>query len=244
MRFFQQAKRFFKRLLGLVIGLLLLIGLWLMVGVWWPLTVPQPNPQPAQLLLIDVERIAGEGLFAIPGPLRRLWLSDAEGMARRAGEGGQQSYMDFYRFGIQQTGIAQRAGVTVLAGSDAPDSFAFPGSALHDELDHLVKAGLSPLEALRSATLEPARFLDLEGQAGVIRPGARADIVLLRKNPLDDIGAVRDIETVILAGAVYDREDLENLLAGVESAAGSWTMWPRFTWQILNSPIMRKQFGD
>ena len=100
------------------------------------------------------------------------------------------------------------------------------------------------LEALRSATVEPARFLDLEGQAGVIRPGARADIVLLRKNPLEDIGAVRDIETVILAGAVYDREDLDNLLAGVESAAGSWAMWPRFTWQILNSPIMKKQFGD
>jgi hypothetical protein len=49
---------------------------------------------------------------------------------------------------------------------------------------------------------------------------------------------------VILAGAVYDREALENLLAGVESAAGSWAMWPRFIWQILNSPIMKKQFGD
>ena len=49
---------------------------------------------------------------------------------------------------------------------------------------------------------------------------------------------------VELAGAVYEREDLENLLNGVESAAGSWTMWPHFTWQILNSPIMKKQFGD
>lgn len=180
----------------------------------------------------------------IPGPLRRMWLGDADGMARRAGDGNQQSYMDFYRFGIEQTGIAHSAGVMVLAGSDSPDSFVFPGSALHDELDHLVEAGLSPLEALRSATLEPARFLDLEGQAGVIRPGARADIVLLRANPLADISAVRDIETVILAGSVYDREDLDHLLAGVESAAGSWAMWPRFAWQILTSPIMKKQFGD
>jgi len=97
-------KRFFKRLLGLVIGLLLLVGLWLVGGVWWPLAVPQPNAQLAQLLLEDVElidvesgllwsgqdilieaghivavgpdlqapgakRIAGDGLFAIPGPL-------------------------------------------------------------------------------------------------------------------------------------------------------------------------------
>jgi len=180
----------------------------------------------------------------IPGPLRQMWLSDADGMARRAGEGGQQSYMDFYRFGIEQTGIAHRAGVTVMAGSDMPDSFAFPGTAIHDELDHLVEAGLSPLDALRSATWEPARFLDLEGRAGTIRAGARADFVLLRANPLKDIRGVRKIETVVLAGAVYGRNDLDRMLEGVESAAGSWSMWPRFAWQILTSPIMKRQFGD
>ena len=180
----------------------------------------------------------------IPGPLRRMWLGDADGMARRAGEIGQESYMDFYRFGIEQTGIAHRAGVTVLAGTDAPDSFAFPGTGIHDELDHLVEAGMTPLEALRSATLEPARFLGIENLAGNVVPGARADIVLLGTNPLEDIRGVRDIEKVILAGAVYHRKDLDQMLAGVESAAGSWTMWPKFAWQLLRSPIMRKQFGD
>jgi imidazolonepropionase-like amidohydrolase len=185
----------------------------------------------------------------IPGPLRMLWLNDADGMAARAGEEGLDSYRDFYEFGIAQTGIAHRAGVTVLAGSDAPDSFAFPGSGLHDELAHLVQAGMSPLDALRAATLEPARFLGLESsagelQAGVIRPGARADIVLLNSNPLEDIGAVRDIEAVVLAGAVYDRTELNNMLSQVERSAGSWTMWPKFIWQILRSPIMMKQFAD
>jgi hypothetical protein len=180
----------------------------------------------------------------IPGPLRQMWLSDADGMARRAGEGGQQGYMDFYRFGIEQTGIAHRAGVTVMAGSDMPDSVAFTGTAIHDELDHLVEAGLSPIDALRSATLEPARFLQLEGRAGIIRAGARADIVLLRANPLDDIRTVREIESVVLAGVIYNRDDLDRMLEGVESAAGSWSMWPRFAWQILTSPIMKRQFGD
>ena len=185
----------------------------------------------------------------IPGPLRMLWLSDADGMAARAGEEGLESYRDFYEFGIAQTGIAHRAGVTVLAGSDAPDSFAFPGSGLHDELGHLVQAGLTPLDALRAATLEPARFLGLESsagelQAGVIRPGARADIVLLNSNPLEDIGAVRDIETVVLAGAVYDRTELDRMLNQVELSAASWTMWPKFVWQILRSPIMLAQFAD
>jgi hypothetical protein len=78
----------------------------------------------------------------------------------------------------------------------------------------------------------------------VIKPGARADIVLLNENPLDDIRAVRDIETVVLGGTVYDRADLDALLEGVEDAANSWSMWPRFIWQILGSPIMLKQFAD
>lgn len=183
----------------------------------------------------------------IPGPLRQLWLGDADNMVSRAAgpdNEGQRTYMDFYRFGIEQTGIAHRAGVTILAGTDTPDSFAFPGTAIHDELDHLAEAGLSPLQALQSATLLPARFLGLDGRAGILRPGARADLVLLGNNPLEDIDAVRDIETVVLAGAVYDREDLDAMLTGVERAAGSWAMWPRFAWGILHSPIMRRQFAD
>jgi imidazolonepropionase-like amidohydrolase len=183
-------------------------------------------------------------LKSIPGPLRQLWLQDADSMAQRAGENGQSSYQAFYRFGLAQTGIAHAAGVTVLAGTDAPDSFVFPGTGLHDELEHLVEAGLSPLDALRAATTEPAKFLGLEGKAGVIQPGARADMVLLAANPLVDIAAVRTTQTVILAGAVYNRNDLDALLEGVEDAANNWSMWPKFTWQMLNSPIMRKQFAD
>ncbi|WP_262694614.1 amidohydrolase family protein [Kordiimonas aquimaris] len=180
----------------------------------------------------------------IPAPLRMLWLNDADNMARKAGNGGQESYMAIYRFGLEQTGIAHRAGVTVLAGTDAPDSFAFPGLGLADELEHLVEAGLSPFDALQSATIKPAAFLGLHGRAGVIKSGARADIVLLDANPLEDIKAVRSIDTVILAGHVYDREDLDGLLNGVEQVASAWYMWPKFIWQALNSPIMRKQFAD
>ena len=100
------------------------------------------------------------------------------------------------------------------------------------------------LDALRAATTVPARFLGLEGKAGIIAAGARADIVLLTENPLVDISAVRTVDTVVLAGAPYGRSDLDALLEGVEDAAGSWTLWPKFTWQILNSPVMRRQFGD
>jgi len=180
----------------------------------------------------------------IPAPLRMMWLEDADNMARRAGEGGEKSYKAIYEFGLKQTGLAHKAGVVVLAGTDAPDSFVFPGLGMQDELDHFIRAGLSPLEALQTATLAPAQFLGLEGVAGIIAAGARADIVLLRANPIEDINAVEQIETVILAGTVYDRKELDGMLQTVEGNANSWTMWPKFAWQIVRSPLMLKQFAD
>ncbi len=180
----------------------------------------------------------------IPAPLRMLWLDDADGMARRAGAGGEESYKAIYDFGIRQTGLAHAAGVPVLLGTDAPDSFAFPGLGVHDEFGHFIRAGLTPLDALRTATLAPAKFLGLEGRAGVIKPGARADIVLLGANPLDDIAAVREVQAVILAGGVYDRQKLDGMLRAVEENANSWSMWPKFAWQIARSPVMLRQFAD
>ncbi len=206
--------------------------------------VPTHTTRKLDAFAMDQQYRADPRLRYIPAPLRALWLEDANGMAARAGEDGTDSYREFYAFGIRQTGAAHRAGVTILAGTDAPDSFAFPGSGLHDELEHLVEAGLSPLDALRSATTEPARFLGLNGVAGVIKAGARADIVFLNSDPLADVGAVREIDTVVLAGVVYNRSDLDGLLDGIEDAAGSWTMWPKFAWQMIKSPIMRRQFGD
>ena len=157
---------------------------------------------------------------------------------------GRETYRAFYEFGLQQSGAAHRAGVMVLAGTDAPDSFAFPGSGLHDELEHLVLGGLSPLDALRSATLHPARFLGLEGRAGTIRAGARADVVLLDANPLERIASVRTVSAVVLAGTPYERAALERMLADAQLAAGSWSIWPKFAWRLARSPILRAQFAD
>ncbi|MEX0300006.1 MAG: amidohydrolase family protein [Kordiimonas sp.] len=180
----------------------------------------------------------------IPAPLRMLWLQDADGMARRAGEGAAESFQAFYEFGIEQTGIAHKAGVPIFVGTDTPDSFAFPGSGMHDELDHFIKAGLNPLEALQAATIKPAHFLGLSGQAGEITSGARADLVFLSENPLNDIRALRNIEAVMLAGNHYDRVALDGFETIVVRNANHWSMWPKFVWQMINSPIMHKQFAD
>ncbi|MFH7594633.1 amidohydrolase family protein [Streptomyces racemochromogenes] len=104
-----------------------------------------------------------------------------------------------------------RAGVRVLAGTDANATPGVPftpphGSSLHHELELLVDAGLSPLEALRAATVLPARHFGLTDR-GAVRPGLRADLVLLDGDPLTDIRATRRIRTVWCAGAEHSPGD-------------------------------------
>lgn len=109
-----------------------------------------------------------------------------------------------------------RAGVTILAGSDAGpfNSFTYPGFALHAELEELVGVGLSPAEALRTATAAPADFMGLGEDLGRVAPGYLADLVLLEANPLGDIGATRQIAFVIQGGSeVLDRAAIDAALA-------------------------------
>ncbi|MEQ8691806.1 MAG: amidohydrolase family protein [Pseudomonadales bacterium] len=85
-------------------------------------------------------------------------------------------------------GVMHEEGVLILAGVDAPNPGMFQGFSLHDELDHMVsRAGMSNYEALKTATVNPAIYWKIEGQRGVIAPGAEADFILLANNPLDDI---------------------------------------------------------
>ena len=122
------------------------------------------------------------------------------------------TFLDFYRKGLEITGAAHRAGVSILVGSDAPDSFVFPGSAVHDEMGELVAAGLSPAEALRAATWNGAVFLGVTEFHGSVEAGKRADLVILDANPLEDISNTRGIRAVILGGRTLDREALDRLL--------------------------------
>ena len=113
-----------------------------------------------------------------------------------------------------------RAGIPFLAGTDTPPGvYIFPGFSLHEELQRFVAAGFSPVEALQTATLNPAKFLGLEGEMGTIEKGKRADLVLLDANPLEDIRNTQRIAGVIANGRYFSRADLDKMLAGVEAAA-------------------------
>jgi imidazolonepropionase-like amidohydrolase len=92
------------------------------------------------------------------------------------------------------------AGVPFLLGSDAPQLWNVPGFSAHRELGALVAAGLTPYEALRTGTVNVAKFLGEEGRSGVVRVGARADLLLLDANPLEDVSNTLRISGVMVNG--------------------------------------------
>ncbi|MBN7795997.1 amidohydrolase family protein [Parahaliea mediterranea] len=120
-----------------------------------------------------------------------------------------------YRLVAAQVPALQRAGVTLLAGSDsaALNTYVYPAAALHEELALFTEAGLSPLHALQAATINGARFMGLARDYGSVSAGRRADLVVLNRNPLADIRATADIHAVIRGGEVFDRARLDALLA-------------------------------
>ncbi|HEX3760197.1 MAG TPA: amidohydrolase family protein [Kofleriaceae bacterium] len=127
------------------------------------------------------------------------------------------------RFVEHELGIVRRlhaAGVPLLAGTDTPAGVdVIPGMSLHRELARLVDAGLTPLAALQTATINPARFLGRLAELGTVEPGKLADLVVLDRDPRADIAATRAIAAVIAAGRYRSRAELDAMLRDVAAAA-------------------------
>jgi hypothetical protein len=136
-------------------------------------------------------------------------------------ENYKQALQPHFQKSFEITQDTHRAGVPMMAGSDAGEYGIVWGFGLHDELEFLVVAGLSELEALQAATLSPARYRGMEDQLGTVEKGKLADLVLLSANPLEDISNTQAIDIVIADGRVYRRSELDALLNKVEEYARS-----------------------
>jgi imidazolonepropionase-like amidohydrolase len=112
---------------------------------------------------------------------------------------------------VDVTGRLHRAGVKIVAGTDAAGS-RLVGFSLQRELVVLVRAGLTPLEALQAATLNPAIAFGRTQDLGSVESGKLADLVLLDANPLDDIANTRKVDAVVAAGRLYDRAAIKRLM--------------------------------
>jgi len=148
----------------------------------------------------------------VPGLVKGGWIKRASSV----GKGDTVRVRDYFSF--SRTRELKEAGVRLLAGTDTPQPFVYPGFSLHDELGLMVKSGLTPLEALQTATINPAEYFGMHGALGSIEKGMIADLVLLDANPLADIANTRRINAVIANGRLFDRAALNGLLAHVAAA--------------------------
>jgi cytosine/adenosine deaminase-related metal-dependent hydrolase len=168
-------------------------------GIWVTptLVVYQPYVSPG-----DTSVMHPSLMRYVPRGLQAEWRARLD----RAGTGDTATVAAY--FSLPRALEMQRAGVRLLAGTDAPLAYVHPGISLHDELALLVRAGLTPMQALQSATREPAAYLGALDSLGTIQPGKLADLVLLDADPLADIRNTRRIHAVIANGRVIDRAAL------------------------------------
>lgn len=157
-----------------------------------------------------------------PAAYRERALAGRRGAIEATGSDGFELNRRIARRSQDLVGEMHRAGVAILAGTDAADAFVVPGFSLHQELELLVGAGLSPLEAVQSATLAPARFLGREASQGTVEAGKRADLLLLDADPFADIRNTRRIAALVVGGRLLDRAALDRLLQpGAPAPPGS-----------------------
>jgi len=135
----------------------------------------------------------------LPETLQQFWKTGWSGWFREDDAADRRKRFEQR---LRQVGAMHCAGVKILAGSDTPNPYVFPGDSLHEELELLVKTGLTPAQALQAATIGAAEYLGMTGHLGSIAPGRIADMVLLEGNPLTDIANTRRLAAVVFNGKI------------------------------------------
>lgn len=190
-------------------------------GVWnVPTLVQAEKVAPPEAIY---EWLTESPMRYFPPQLREAWLPDNRDPYTRAllenfGQEERRILERGTRNRLRMVRALHRAGAPLLAGSDTPNPFVVPGFSLHQELALFAGAGVAKRATLAAATREAARFLGELDRVGTIEEGKRADLVLLRRNPLEDVRRTREVVGVMLGGRWLPEERLESLLGDVENA--------------------------
>ncbi|MBH5321322.1 amidohydrolase family protein [Aurantiacibacter sediminis] len=173
--------------------------------------------------------------LAFLDPLSAWAWNDDQSALRNSypGERGAQAIDAYFKHGLDLTGRAHEAGVRILVGTDTIAG----GLRYHDELAHLVSAGMAPAEVLRAATLEAARYAGQDQEAGSVAIGKRGDLVLLEANPLRDIRNTQTIRAVLQDGRLYDPDTLDELAAFAHEQANAPHNWAKLLWGFARSSV-------
>ena len=154
----------------------------------------------------------------VPQSLADFWRKQIE---MKKSESEKLDWMAIRRSNVEIFRILHKAGVKMMVGTDLGAPLCYPGFGLHDELELMVSdIGLTPAEALQSATRLPAEFMGLGGTLGTIEKGKLADLVLLDANPLVDIRNTSKIAAVIVGGRMLEKAELKSMMDKMASEAG------------------------
>ena len=140
---------------------------------------------------------------------------------------------NYYKYGLETTKMANEFGVKILAGTDALDRNVYYGISVHEELQELLKAGLSNEEALKSATYNPAQYYEISNDYGTIEVGKIADFVVIEKNPLKNIKNTQTIKFVYYNSRLYNTGDLTQMKTFVKQQAKSFGITSKFIWNMI-----------
>jgi len=145
----------------------------------------------------------------LPQAIERSWKNEIEQLLATEPTPFNKKYTQWF---TNMVGQVHRTGIEIMAGTDCPIDYLTPGRSLHEELEVLVKAGLSPLEALQTATINPAQYFHLENELGSVKETMWADLLILDANPLINIKNTQKIDAVIKQGHYMSRSDLDEML--------------------------------
>ncbi|PKD15894.1 amidohydrolase [Salegentibacter salinarum] len=169
----------------------------------------------AEILEVDHQQ---DSLLNYIGPgIQKTYQGRIEG-AKRAKASGSEMREKMEEISNRMIEPMQNSGVKILAGSDcgAFNSYVYPGESLHGELNALAEAGLSNAQVLKSSMINGPKFLDLEDKYGSVEEGKIADLLLLEKNPFENLQHLNTITTVVKSGKVFNREDLRDMLQEIK----------------------------
>lgn len=173
----------------------------------------------AQTFFDDLLQKVDDRLKYVPESEKQWWRPDKNFFARYRTPGYIVYRKRLFQKELKLVRDMHRAGVSFMTGTDLSGAYVFAGFSVHHEMELLVQAGFTPMEALQAATRNPAQFLGEENSAGTVEVGKFADLVILDADPLRDIRNTLRISAVVREGRYLDKSALQRLLSAAEASA-------------------------
>ena len=150
----------------------------------------------------------------LPKSTREIWINREKRSSKEISP-DQKLFSDWIQ---KTTGDINKAKIPILAGTDTPLGFLTPGFSLHYELELMVASGLTNLEAIATATINPSKYFRMQDSLGLLKPNFIADLIILNTNPLDEISNTKDIFAVIKDGNYLERKSLDSIQKSISDS--------------------------